>query len=547
MTDWSKLRVAPSRTHHLYESGAPAYEARFDDVLKYHAPGLAPVLLGEHAWHIHTDGTPAYDARYIRTFGFYEGLAAVHGEEGWFHIEPSGAAAYARRHAWCGNFQQGRCTVRGEDGRYHHITPSGAAVYEERWRYAGDYRDGVAVVQAESGLSTHITRDGALLHDAWFVDLDVFHKGFARARDEDGWMHVDMEGRPVYTRRFYAIEPFYNGQARVERFDGALEVIDEAGEALVELRPPRRDPLHQVSAELVSFWRCEAIFAAVELGIFDKLPLRDPRPRVRQLLEALGELNLVQVSDGAWTVTRAGTLLRSEHPRSLVAAARYWSGAGRRGWDNLRDAIDTPDWTPRDPFVEAASDPASTSALQSVLGTYAENDYADIHTLIDETKGVLLDAGGGTGTIARILARANPGLSTIVLERPEVAELGCVPDDLEGRLAFVGADLFQPWPHSGDAVVMARVLHDWEDEKCVTLLRHAREALPRGGRIYLVELVRRPDSFDAGLLSLHLLVTSGGMERTADHYERLLASGGFKLLELRRSQGVSNVIVAEAV
>ena len=132
MTDWSKLRVAPSRTHHLDESGAPAYEARFDDVLKYHAPGLAPVLLGEHAWHIHTDGTPAYDARYARTFGFYEGLAAVHGEEGWFHIEPSGAAAYARRHAWCGNFQQGRCTVRGEDGRYHHITPSGAAV-SLRW------------------------------------------------------------------------------------------------------------------------------------------------------------------------------------------------------------------------------------------------------------------------------------------------------------------------------------------------------------------------------------------------------------------------------
>ncbi|MEZ4226804.1 MAG: hypothetical protein R3B13_38030 [Polyangiaceae bacterium] len=64
----------------------------------------------------------------------------------------------------------------------------------------------------------------------------MFHKGFARARDEHGWTHVDAQGCPAYSRRFQAVEPFYNGQARVERFDGGLEVIDEGGVTLVELR-----------------------------------------------------------------------------------------------------------------------------------------------------------------------------------------------------------------------------------------------------------------------------------------------------------------------
>jgi len=59
-------------------------------------------------------------------------------------------------------------------------------------------------------------------------------------REEDGWTHIDRTGRPAYARWFAAVEPFYNGQARVERFDGALEVIDESGVTVLELRSPRR-------------------------------------------------------------------------------------------------------------------------------------------------------------------------------------------------------------------------------------------------------------------------------------------------------------------
>ncbi len=112
----------------------------------------------------------------------------------------------------------------------------GKAAYPEHYRYAGDYRDGWAVVQRENGQHSHVDIDGKLLHGKWFLDLDVFHKGYARARDAGGWHHINLKGFPIYSRRFAAVEPFYNGQARVENVDGSLFVIDETGEIVVKLR-----------------------------------------------------------------------------------------------------------------------------------------------------------------------------------------------------------------------------------------------------------------------------------------------------------------------
>lgn len=232
---WRAARIAPDKTHHTLH-GVPMYEARFDEVMKFHAPGLAPVRRGQEAWHVDVRGHAGYERRFVRTFGFYEGAAAVHATDGWHHIRPDGSDLYAARHVWCGNYQEERCPVRGTDGRYHHIDATGQPVYVQRWRYAGDFRDGIAVVQGEDGRSSHIDRRGRLLHGRWFLDLDVFHKGAARARDELGFMHVDEAGLPLYARRFAAVEPFYNGQARVERQDGGLEVIDPHGRTLVELR-----------------------------------------------------------------------------------------------------------------------------------------------------------------------------------------------------------------------------------------------------------------------------------------------------------------------
>ncbi|RMG10990.1 MAG: methyltransferase [Deltaproteobacteria bacterium] len=548
---WQDIAVAPSGTHHI-RGGVPLYADRFDQVLKFHAPGLAAVRRGKEAWHIRVDGSPAYGRRFVKTFGFYEGLAAVVSPDGWHHIRTDGTDLYRERYEWCGNFQGGRCAVRQPGGAYFHITSDGEPAYEARWKYAGDYRDGVAVVQGKDGRSTHIDLCGALIHGVWFLDLDVFHKGFARARDDNGWTHVDTSGRPAYQRRFAGVEPFYNGQARVERFDGGLEVIDTSGTRVVELRPALRSEFASLSSDLVGFWRTYTAVAAAELDIVGMLPESTEQIAHRagltlrsaqMLLRAMGEMGLVTEEGDTWNATEKGALLDQRHPMSLHSAAIEYARHMVAPWRDLLHILAGDRLAGRDLFQVVADDAERVERFHRMLSSYALHDYSRIGEAINlEGEKTLIDAGGGTGIVAGFLLRAHPSLRVVLMDRPEVLRQVALPTELLPRFRAVAGDLFAPWPVRGDAVLLARVLHDWDDDRCLRILHHARAALDTGGVLFVVEMLLEPGDFNGSLCTLHLLVNTGGSERTLDEYRAMLDATGFDLQELRRLDTLPTVL-----
>ena len=551
--DWRHLRPSADGTHHTLE-GRPAYERRFDEVLAYHEPGLAPVRLGSEAWHIDARGNAAYARRFRRAFGFYDGRAAIVDEQGWRHILPDGTDLYPERYAWCGNYQGQRCAVRDAQGLYLYLTPEGRPVSPPRWRYAGDYREAIAVVQDDSGLCTHVDMKGAPIHGQRFLDLDVFHKGFARAKDTRGWTHVDRRGRAVSERRFAMVEPFYNGQARVERFDGGLEVIDEAGQTVVELRPARHSELAALSADMVGAWKTDTIATAVGLGIFDALPGSTaelatrcglPAERAARLLRALGELQLVRGEPtGDWAPTPRGEYLRASHPLTLADAALEYAGPQRERWQRLGEALRSESWQPEDIFRQVAASEARRAPHHRMLRSYALHDYAPLLPQLPVSAGqVVVDAGGGTGALATLLARRHPGAEVVVLDLPAVvAELTASPE--ASGVRGVGADFFEPWPLTADVVLLARVLHDWDDGRAVQLLHQARAALRSGGRLIVLELVLDEQRPEGGLCDLHLLAVTGGQERTRRQFEQLFSSAGLRLERVEPTPCLPQLLVA---
>ncbi len=555
---WRHAAVAPEGTHHLLE-GEPLYPARFRWVLKFHAPGLAPAADDTGAFHITPEGRPAYVTRFTRTFGFYEGRAAVQAADGWHHIHPDGAGLYPERYAWAGNYQEGRCAVRRSDGRYLHLREDGRPAYPERWRYAGDFRDAIAVVQDDTGRHTHVDKDGQPVHGRWFEDLDVFHKGLARARDARGWHHVNAAGQAVYARRFANVEPFYNGQARVERFDGALAVIDEGGDTVLEPRPPRVTPLQALSGEMVGVWRTQTLRAAVELEVFEALPgstdavasrTRLDRETAARLLRALWELALVEPGDaGTWSPTPRGGLLARASGSGMDAAARMWGGDHAERWSQLPSLLREP------PSSRPGGGPSYFQRLRGqalgnyhrAMSGYARHDYQRLPEVLDWSRHQqVIDAGGGRGVLLFGLLERWSHLRGTLLELPEVLEGLEVPPGLGPRFSALGQDLFEPWAAHADAVVLARVLHDWPDEEARHLLVRAREALRPGGRIYLVEMVLPEDAPDGGLLDLNMRVMTGGRERPLGDWKALLASASLRLAHVERLPAVSTVLQVEA-
>ena len=151
-----------------------------------------------------------------------------------YHIDIHGNRVYDETYAFCGNFQEEKCVVRDYANNYYHINTTGKRLYSENYRYAGDFKDGYACVKlSDDGFFIHIDGGGLPLNGKKFLDLGVFHKGFATAKDKNGWFHIDFQGNALYSERYLITEPFYNGFALVTDYDNNKLIINEKGEKVL--------------------------------------------------------------------------------------------------------------------------------------------------------------------------------------------------------------------------------------------------------------------------------------------------------------------------
>lgn len=232
--NWKEIKTSKDNTYFTFE-GKPLFDKKFIEVLKFHTPGLAPVMDESGGYHIDEQGDELYKKRYTRTFGFYCNRAAIIDGKNWFHINENGEQVYKEKFAWTGNYQENLCAVRDENGQYFHIDLNGNRIYKENYRYVGDFKDSIACVKLSNGFFKHIDTEGNFINDKQFIDLGVFHKNYATAKDEKGWFHIDKQGVELYRERYLLVEPFYNGFALVESFDNQKRIISEQGEIIIEI------------------------------------------------------------------------------------------------------------------------------------------------------------------------------------------------------------------------------------------------------------------------------------------------------------------------
>ena len=542
---WEGSKVSIDLTHHIL-NGDPMYGERFEEVLSFHPPGLAPAKK-DHKWfHIDAHGRSVYTEKYDRVWGYYENLATVSNNGVYYHIDPKGNPAYSNRFLWCGNFQDNRCSVQYSDLRFGHILADGKKAYEQTYRYAGDFRESYAVVQLDNGMHVHIDEYGKRLNEKEFIDLTPFHKGISCARDSAGWFHIDKNGDGLYDVRYEYIEPFYNGHARVITRYGEISIIDEDGSTLSTVREQMETPLQALSNKMVGFWNTELLFTISKMGIMDILPATSKKvserlnleeSKVERIMRALWEVNLVSKEDNIWKTTMEGSLFRSDSSYNAKAAIWNWREFHKKPWENLSSALFNGDKQNSEDsgkkfFGSIEKNLQNLKIYQEAMAFYALHDYSQISNLIringDE---IIADAGGGYGILLCLLKQKFPNIRTMLFDTPGVINLAR-KNNTNCKLEFVEGNIFASFPFKANVIFLCRVLHDWNDKSAHIILKNARNALLEGGSIYIVDRLLNSDSQNGGMLDMNMLCTTGGKERSLEELRDILENSGFKISNL---------------
>jgi hypothetical protein len=162
----------------------------------------------------------------------------------------------------------------------------------------------------------------------------------------------------------------------------------------------------------------------------------------------------------------------------------------------------------------------------------------------------LVDVGGGIGTLVATVLGRYPLVQGVLFDRPDViddARPTLADHGVAERCEIVGGDFFVAVPDNADAYVMSHILHDWDDDRCVTILRNCRSAIDSDGRLLLVEMVLPPGDMPhpGQMFDMYMLVlNAGGMERTEEQYGELLHRGGFRLTRIVPTESAVSVIEA---
>lgn len=162
----------------------------------------------------------------------------------------------------------------------------------------------------------------------------------------------------------------------------------------------------------------------------------------------------------------------------------------------------------------------------------------------------VVDVGGANGAFVLELLAAHPRLQGVVLELPHAlpgAEAEAKRRGLEARCTGTEGDFFAGVP-SGDLYLLKYILHDWDDEASVRILRECRQAMRPGGRIAVVDMViAEQDTGFGPLMDIAMLTMLSSRERTAAEFDELFAAAGLRRVKTTEVQAPYSVIEAVAV
>jgi hypothetical protein len=330
---------------------------------------------------------------------------------------------------------------------------------------------------------------------------------------------------------------------------------------------PSPPVLFQMAA---GYWISQAIYVAAKLGIADLIKdgpqscvalaatIGADAASLFRLMRALASVGVFShVQGDCFALSRLGESLQTEVRGSLRAMAITLGEIHYQACGDLLHSVQTgspafnhvfgaslfdylqQNTNAADAFNQGMSNLSSMLAY-AVLMAY---DFTGISSIVD--------VGGGQGKLLERILQFNPGIRGTVFDTASTfqrAKQQFGSNAWGRRYSCVTGDFFTSVPQGADAYLLCGVIHDWDDDRAVTLLRNCRKAMTRSSRVLLVDMVV-PDAASASfskLLDLNMLVMNGGRERTLAEFRALLKAADYKLTRIVPTMAPQSVIEAIA-
>ncbi|MBO2455056.1 helix-turn-helix domain-containing protein [Actinomadura barringtoniae] len=317
----------------------------------------------------------------------------------------------------------------------------------------------------------------------------------------------------------------------------------------------------------------QIVFAAAELGIADALT-NGPRsseelaketgthaPSLHRMLRALTCFGMLEQREpDLFALTEDGERLKDGGPTSQRQLVRlFCSPSVWESWGDLTETIRTGEsaWDRiigKSPFEHMAENPDEAVTFNAAMSDHTREIAPAFTQAYDFARfGVIADLGGGDGTLLAALLKAAPAQRGVLFdldkglaESAGILEAAGVAD----RCDVVAGDFFESVPGGIDAYVLKSVIHDWDDEKSLAILRSVRKAAGPDSRLLLLETLVpemvTPATPGPVMSDMNMLVCTGGRERTAKEFREMLAAAGFTLTGITEAPPTNYSVVEAA-
>ena len=336
-----------------------------------------------------------------------------------------------------------------------------------------------------------------------------------------------------------------------------------------EQSAPPPPPQARLAQMATGFILSRLVYTAASLGIADLLasspksagemasPTGCDALSLARFMRTLTNFGILTLGDdGRFSLTPLGEPLRSDVPgsvrSSIMTMGGQWSwkvweafpssvASGKPAFDMVFD-MPVFDWLAQHP------DEAQRFS-ETMVAVHGAEPPAIAAAYDFSSCDVIVDVGGASGNLlAHVLAK-HPRAKGVLFDLPQ-AMVDAPPRlrafGVEDRVTIQPGNAFETVPPGADVYILSHVIHDWDENRCLTLLRNCRAAMTPTSRLLIIELVlREGNSPGFGSADMVMMTLTGGAERTAREFESLLARAGLTVMRVVPTTTSASIVEAQ--